>query len=75
MIAPVAMSTRPAVVSGLSKAVSRSRFGLEPTAIWGISVEELFHDARHPHSQNRQTRSSCQDRGIDGSAGVKPGVL
>jgi len=30
---------------------------------------------RHPHSQNRQTRSSCQDRGIDGSAGVKPGVL
>ena len=44
-------STRPAVVSGLSKAVSRSRFGLEPTAIWGISVEELFHDARHPHSR------------------------
>ena len=72
---PGYFSTRPAVVSGLSKAVSRSRFGLEPTAIWGISVEELFHDARHPHSQNRQTRSSCQDRGIDGSAGVKPGVL
>jgi hypothetical protein len=72
---PGYFSTRPAVVSGLSKAVSWSRFGLEPTAIWGLSVEELFHDARHPHSQNRQTRSSCQDRGIDGSAGVKPGVL
>ena len=30
--------------------------GWNRPAIWGISVEELFHDARHPHSQNRQTR-------------------
>jgi transposase len=72
---PVTFPRGPAVVSGLSKAVSRSRFGLEPTAIWGIWVEELFHDARHPHSQDRRTRSFCHDLGIDGSAGVKPGFL
>jgi hypothetical protein len=41
----------------------------------GNMGEELFHDARRPHSQDRWTPSSCQDLGIDGSAGVKPGVL